>query len=125
LAALACALAVAPLVPGLRNYPKLFAAGLFYGIAQGIAPLWFFQGLERMGTAAVLEVSGKLLGVGCVFAIAQAPTDDWKVVLVQALPAAVSAIAGLALIHRAVGLELPRITGIRAALKLGWPLLLF
>src|SRR5438067_10161391 len=70
LAAVACALALAPLVPGLRNYPRLFAAGLFYGIAQGIAPLWFFQGLERMGTSAVLEVSGKLIGVGCVFAIA-------------------------------------------------------
>jgi PST family polysaccharide transporter len=125
LAAIACALIVMPWVPGLRDYPRLFAGALFYGIAQGIAPVWFFQGLERMGTAAVLEVSGKLLGVGCVFAVAHVPGDDWKVVLVQALPSAISAVVGIALIQRTVGLEVPTLASVRAALKRGWPLFLF
>src|SRR5207248_7783926 len=83
------------------------------------------QGLERMGTAAALEVAGKLLGLGCVFAVAHAPTDDWKVVLVQALPPAICGIAGIALMRRAVGFEVPRIAGIQAALRRGWPLFLF
>jgi polysaccharide transporter, PST family len=124
-AAIAGGLVVGLLVPGLRNYPKLFGAGLFYGIAQGVAPLWFFQGLERMGTGAVIEISGKLLSVACVFAVAHVPSDDWKVVLVQALPSATSAIVGIAIIQRFVGLERPRFSEIRAALKRGWPLFLF
>jgi PST family polysaccharide transporter len=124
-AAIVCALALASLVPGLRNYPKLFGASLFYGIAQGVAPQWFFQGLEKMATGAVLEISGKLVSVVCVFAVAHLPTDDWKVVLVQALPSAITAIAGIALIQRFVGLKIPRITDVHAALKRGWPLFLF
>jgi polysaccharide transporter, PST family len=125
LAAIAIALAVAPFVPGLRNYPKLFASGLFYGIAQGIAPLWFFQGMERMRTAAALEIHGKLLGLCCVFAFVHAPADDWKVLLAQALPPAICSIAGIALMRRVTGLEIPRMAGIRAALERGWPMFLF
>jgi PST family polysaccharide transporter len=124
-AAITLALAVAPLVPGLRDHPKLFASALLYGIAQGIAPLWFFQGLERMGTAAAIEISGKVLGVACVFAIAHSPADDWKVLLAQALPPTVSSIAGITLIHRATGLAIPSINGISGTLKRGWPLFLF
>ena len=124
-AAVICALAVAPLVPGLRDYPKLLAAGLFYGVAQGLAPLWFFQGLEKMGTGAMLEISGKLLSAACVFAVAHVPADDWKVVLVQALPSAITTLAGIFLIHRAVGFDMPRAAEVRAALERGWPLFLF
>ena len=124
-AAICCALIVAPWVPGFRSYPRLFAAALFYGIAQGIAPLWFFQGLEMMATGAALEISGKLLSVICVFAVAHAPTDDWKVVLVQGIPSAISAIAGMVLIRRVTGFEMPAFADIRGALERGWPLFLF
>jgi PST family polysaccharide transporter len=124
-AAMAVALILMPLIPGLRHYPMLFASALFYGIAQGIAPMWFFQGLERMGTAAALEISSKVLGLACVFAVAHSPADDWKVLLVQALPPAICSIAGIALIQRATGLEMPRIVAIRGALERGWPLFLF
>jgi polysaccharide transporter, PST family len=124
-AAVSVALALMPLIPALRNHPRLFGAALFYGVAQGIAPLWFFQGLERMGTAAALEISGKLLGLACILAVAHSPSDDWKVLLVQALPPAICSIAGIALMHRATGLEMPRIAGIRGALERGWPLFLF
>jgi polysaccharide transporter, PST family len=125
LAAVAVALAVSPLIPGLGGYPRLFASGLFYGIAQGFAPAWFFQGLERMGTAAALEITGKLLGLACVFMAVHSPADDWKVLLVQALPPAICSIAGIALIRRATGFEIPRVAGIRSALERGWPMFLF
>src|SRR5262249_50372916 len=46
-------------IPLLHDNPKLVAAGLFYAIAQGFLPLWFFQGLERMRLAAVLETCGR------------------------------------------------------------------
>jgi PST family polysaccharide transporter len=103
----------------------LFVAGLFYGVAQGIVPLWFFQGLEMMGTGAVLEISGKLLSVAFVFAATHGPGDEWKVVVAQALPSAVSAIAGFVLIHRTVGIRIPGAGDVRSALRRGWPLFLF
>jgi PST family polysaccharide transporter len=124
-AAIVCALAAAPWIPGLRDYPKLFGSALLYGIAQGIAPLWFFQGLEKMGTGAVLEISGKLISVACVFAVAHQPADDWKIVLVQALPPAITAFAGIAIICRTVGFEVPQARTVGDALKRGWPLFLF
>jgi PST family polysaccharide transporter len=112
-------------VPGLHNHPRLFLAALFYGVAQGVAPIWFFQGLERMTTSAGLEIGGKVLSVACVFAVAHTPADDWKVVLVQALPSAVTATAGILMIHRVVGIQVPRAAEVHAALQRGWPLFLF
>ena len=48
-------------IPLLRDNRRLLMAGLFYAVAQGFMPLWFYQGMERMRMAASLEITGKFL----------------------------------------------------------------
>jgi PST family polysaccharide transporter len=116
---------IAPHIPLLRNQPKLVAAGLIYALAQGCTPLWFFQGLERLRVAASLEISAKSAAVFAVFLIVRSPLDGWKVVVLQAAAAGVSATVGIALAIRAFGFRFPSYKLVSDALHRGWPMFVF
>lgn len=124
LLAVSCALLAATQIPLLRNHPKLLAAGLFYGVLQGVAPLWFFQGLERMALAAGLEISSKIAALAGILLFVRHTSDEWLVLALQGLAPAVSTVAGIWLAYRMVPLRLPSLSQIRRSLELGWPMFL-
>lgn len=117
-------LAAMSFVPSLQSQPRLLGAGLVYGLAQGLMPLWFFQGLEKMSLAATLEVSGKLLGLVGLFIFVRQPGDEWKVLGLQALAPALSTIVGLWLVHRVIPFRRPDFAVTREALRTGWSMFL-
>ena len=112
-------------VPELRADARLVPAGLVYAVAQGLAPLWFFQGIERMTVAASLEVAGKALALIGIFVFIHSPSDDWKVLALQASAPAISTLLGLVIVFRIVQLRLPTLALIRATYKAGWPMFIF
>ncbi len=116
---------VSPHIPLLRNQPKMVVAGLIYAVAQGCTPLWFFQGLERLRLAASLEIGAKLVALCGVFLFVRSPQDGWKVVVLQAMAASVSTLAGIGLAIRSFGFRLPNSVLVRDALRRGWPLFVF
>ncbi|HVT91978.1 MAG TPA: flippase [Bryobacteraceae bacterium] len=118
------AMAAATQIPLLRDHPKLFMAGLFYGVIQGIAPLWFFQGLERMMLAGGLEISSKIAALGALLLFVRGPGDEWLVLALQGVAPAVSTVAGLWLAFRLVRLRLPSLALVKRSLALGWPMFL-
>lgn len=61
--------------------------------ANTLFPLWLFQGLERMGEIAVIQVVTRLLGVPAVFLLVHSPSDA---VLALGIQAGVSILAGSA-----------------------------
>lgn len=119
-----CAAIVASMIPILRAHPLLVAAGLCYAVFQGFAPLWFFQGLERMKLCAGLEISGKVAGCICIFIFIHSPDDAWKVLGFQALAPAITSLLGLALAFRAIPCVRPRFHLLRSAIAEGWPMFL-
>ncbi len=119
------ALAVTPFLPLLRDHPRLVAAGLFYAVAQGCTPLWFFQGLERMKLAAGLEVFAKTAALVGILLLVRAPEDAWKVVSLQAGAAGVSTVAGVALAFRSFSFRMPTVALVGGALRRGWPMFVF
>lgn len=50
-------------VPALRAKEALLWAGVFWAVAWGMSPVWYFQGKERLRKVALLEVVAKALGV--------------------------------------------------------------
>ena len=118
------ALAVSTQVPLLRDNPRLLAAGIFYGVAQGLAPIWFFQGLERMVLAAAVEISGKVLGLIGIFIFVRQIGDGWKVLALQGLPPAITTMAAMALAYRIAPFGAPTVEMIRRSLKAGWGMFL-
>ncbi len=124
LIAVTVAWAISPHVPLLRSHPKLLFAGLVYGAAQGITPMWLFQGLERMTLAAVLEVGSKIVALGAIFLFVHAPSDEWKVLAFQSISPLITAIAGLWMAHRVFSFRWPTIATTSRALRTGWPMFL-
>ena len=118
------ALLVATQIPLLREHPRLLAAGLFYGVMQGVAPLWFFQGLERMMLAGSLEIFSKIAALAGLLLFVHQPGDEWLVLALQGLAPGVSTVAGIWLAYRMVPLRLPTLAQVRHSLALGWPMFL-
>ena len=125
LAGIAGAVAISFFVPLLHAQPKLVAAGLFYAVAQGFMPLWFFQGLERMRLAATLEICGRTAGLLAVFVFVRSSQDTWVALAIQGVAPAVTTCAGLMLAYRAIPCRRPAYHLVRGALTRGWPLFVF
>ncbi|MGI8988242.1 MAG: oligosaccharide flippase family protein [Bryobacteraceae bacterium] len=125
MAGTALALLAARFIPLLRDNPRLLLAGLFYAVAQGFLPLWFFQGLERMRVAATLEISGKAVALAGLFIFVHAPADGWKVLALQGIAPALSSVAGIWLAYRAIPFRAPSFELVREALRTGWPMFVF
>jgi PST family polysaccharide transporter len=124
-AGIAAATFVAYWVPALHDQPRLLAAALFYAVAQGMTPMWLFQGLERMSLAVTLEIGGRLIGLALLFLFVHSPQDDWRALLVQGVAPAVSTVAGLFLMYRELPFRRPRWSATRDALTEGWPMFIF
>lgn len=81
-------------IPLLRGDTPLILGALLGAIGQGFNPLWFFQGLERMGRVALLELvvrGGTTLGV---FLLVRTPQDVAVPIYLQAVSYWLSAFGG-------------------------------
>jgi PST family polysaccharide transporter len=123
--AVAVALVLSNWIPILRDNPLLLASGLFYAVAQGFMPIWFFQGLERMRAAAALEISGKMLGMVAILMLVRSPEDGWLVLFIQGLTPGISTLVGLGMAFRAIPFRMPSLPLVRDAVRLGWPMFVF
>jgi PST family polysaccharide transporter len=125
LAGVLATLAVSRFIPLLRDNPRLVAAALFYAIAQGFIPLWFFQGLERMRLAATLEITGRAIGLMSLFLFVRSAADAWVALFIQGVAPALTTIAGLIMAFRVIPARFPSWTLVRESLRRGWPMFVF
>ncbi len=123
---LACTIAAIAVqwLPILRANPSLLIAGMFFALAQGFAPVWFLQGMEKLRLAATLDISGKLLGVLGLFLFVHTPQDGWKVLVIQSITPALSTLVSLWIMYRDIPMHMPSFHLIRQTMIAGWPLFL-
>ena len=112
-------------IPVLRDHSSLLWAGLFYGVAQGMNPIWFFQGLEKIQLAAVIEVIGKVAALLGLFIFVKSPGDEWRVLTLHAVPAVLATIFGFGLAARQVQLCWPKGPHIVQTLRSSLPMFLY
>lgn len=124
-AVLLLAWGVLGLVPNLGQDPRLFWAGVFWGVTLGFSPLWFFQGLERLRLVALLEVGVRALGFASIFLLVRSPSDAWLVPLAQGVAGVLATGVALGLAWREVGFVLPHLGQIVQALRSGFNLFFF
>src|SRR3984885_15172932 len=103
----------------------LFWASTIWGVCQGINMLWFFQGLERMRLASVLEIGGKVLATLSIFVLVHKPEDGWKVMAAQCVGCVVAHGVTVVLAYREVGFQWPTPSSVWNALRLGGSMFLF
>src|ERR1700734_2264175 len=103
----------------------LFWASTIWGVCQGINMLWFFQGLERMRLASMLEISGKVMATLSIFILVHKPDDGWKVMAAQCVGCVVAHGVTVVLAYREVGFRWPTPTSVWRALRLGSSMFVF
>ena len=103
----------------------LFWASTFWGVAQGINMLWYFQGLQRMAWAGGIDICGKIVSTFSIFVLVHSPEDGWKVMAAQATGAAVSHAITVMVAYQEVGFCWPTYRRVHDALRVGWAMFLF
>lgn len=112
-------------VDNLGDDPRLLWCGVFWAVAWGLSPVWFFQGLERLRLVAGLEVGIKLVGLILIFVLVRNPSDAWKVLFLQGLSAALASGLALFWAYRQVGFRWAEWHIVLESLRSGWSLFLF
>lgn len=112
-------------VPVLGRHPGLLSWTLLYAAALGFSPFWYFQGVERMVPAAILELTTRGAAAGATFLVVRGPDDLGRWLALQSIAAAVCTFASLLWMFREVPLHRPRLSASLAALRGGWNMTVF
>jgi polysaccharide transporter, PST family len=105
---------------GFNAHPAfLVGAGLF-AIAQGLDPIWLFQGTERNVPYAIISSAGRGLMFGLAVLLVRSPEDGERFMFIQALAAAAVFAAGWVYLRR----NFPRVrlrgSDVAAILRENW-----
>ncbi len=113
-------------VPKLREVSLLLFT--LYGLVLGsvLFPTWLFQGMERMVTISLINLSMKLLILVTVFTLVRSPEDAILYAALVGGGAVAAGLVGTTVALRMFGLKPVRvsITGVTDVLKDGWVLFL-
>jgi len=124
LAGLVCGLAVL-LVPLFSANPQYLFWAFISAIPQGLSPLWYFQGKEKMVKPAVIDISFRLLAMIGIFLLVKQPNDGWKILAIQALSSLCSISIMFFLMYREVDWQKLSFSMIASAMRIGWSMFLY
>ncbi|HRH98134.1 MAG TPA: oligosaccharide flippase family protein, partial [Prosthecobacter sp.] len=113
------------MIPAFHASPLLLVGALWIAVAQGLSPLWYFQGVERMRLPAVLDVVFRLVFVLSVFLWIKSPDDAAAVLVFQAASITLSLLISLRLMYRQVSAGGCSLTRAWETLKDAWHFFLF
>lgn len=70
---------IVTLVPKFREYYLIYLFTFGTVIGQALFPIWFFQGLEKMGFISILNIISKIIFTVCVFVFVKTEADFFLV----------------------------------------------
>lgn len=112
-------------VPFFHEHPILLWAAFCWSACQGFNMLWYFQGMERVGPFAKVDVTTKILAAIGIFVFVHRPGDDWKVLGLQAVMSLVSAGVTMGIAYSETSFAFPRPASAWQALRMGWTMFFF
>jgi PST family polysaccharide transporter len=96
-------------VPKFAAHPLYLLLAWIAAAANGLAPNWFFLGIEKLRLSSLTSLAFRVLGAGLTFAFVKGPGDAW-IVLALFAASAVTTLASLSLrMFRYVHIQLPRL----------------
>jgi PST family polysaccharide transporter len=107
-----------------RSAAPLLPGGVLYAVCVAMCPIWYFQGVERLGRMVGIDLATKVVGLCGILYLVREPADNWKVLTVQGGFAFLSLVLGYSLVFREVPPLLPRLKVVRESLRSGSTLFL-
>jgi PST family polysaccharide transporter len=110
------------LVPRFRDDPVLLAFGWGMGILQGLEPMWFFAGLERLRLTAAMDAGVRLLTAVAIVTLVRHAGQGRLVLTIWTAGAGAGTVLLTAIMYRAVPLRRPDMASAVETLRRGWSL---
>lgn len=108
-----------------RTQPEFVALAWLSAVAQAVAPVWYFQGIERMTYPASINVGIRAAVTALTFVWVRRPDEAWKVLALQSIGGIATTGILLARLKRNVALPWPELSTIIDALRMGWSMFFF
>jgi polysaccharide transporter, PST family len=118
-------LVVIGFVSQFQRHPELLLWAWAWAIGQGMSSLWYFQGIEKIRFAAILEMIGRLLSVAAIFVFVKSPTDAPVVIAWQAITSLASSAALFWIMYRRVSFRVPSLSGAVNMLRAGFSMFFY
>jgi PST family polysaccharide transporter len=112
-------------VPLFRDNPEYLAAAWALSVAQGMSPLWYFLGRERLGAMTLLDIASRVVAVIAIFAFVDAADDGLLVLVIQATTTAAGVAAATAVMCSRVRIPRLRLRTAAAGLREGFQLAMY
>jgi PST family polysaccharide transporter len=114
-----------PLAGLAGNSGRLWWSALLWGLSGGWSILWFFQGIQQVKMAGVLDITAKILGTAGLFVFVHSPQDNWKILALQGTLGVFSNTAAATLVYRRIPFLWPSRRFVSQAMREGWSMFLF
>ncbi|MBI1910228.1 MAG: oligosaccharide flippase family protein [Deltaproteobacteria bacterium] len=124
----ALALLLSPLfllIPSFGADPLYLWGALFLAIAHPFNMIWYYQGLEQLRAVAIFEISSRMIALGGIFMFVRVKEDAWKVLVIQATMALISAVSTTVLAYQKMPFRVPSLGQIVQSYKMGWALFIY
>jgi PST family polysaccharide transporter len=112
-------------VPVFREHPLYFLCAMSQTLAFGFSPFWYFQGIESMVRAVVVETICRTSATAFIFLLVRAPGDGWKVLALQALAGSTTLTIQTLWMYREIRFRWPHFADSMRALRSGWDMFIF
>jgi polysaccharide transporter, PST family len=112
-------------IPVFREHPDYLVWTWVIGIFQGLSPLWYFQGMEKMKLPAMLDFGVRIIATILTFLWIAKIDEGWKVLAIQAMSAFL--VYGLMLIamYQDISWKFPNFNLALSTLRMSWNMFLF
>jgi PST family polysaccharide transporter len=124
-AALLVTVILARYMPIFASHRWLLPGAFFLAMGQGAAPMWYFQGIERVRLMGALWIFGRIAGALALLLFVHSPGDGPLALFIQGIAPFLCVIGGLVVAYRDTPFYWPSIGSGWAALHSGGALFLF
>jgi PST family polysaccharide transporter len=112
-------------MPIFTSHRWLLPGAFFWAMSQGAAPMWYFQGMERVRLMGALWIFGRIAGAAGLLLFVRSPGDGSIALFIQGTAPFLAGVGGALLAYRDTPFYWPSMTRGWEALHSGSALFLF
>jgi polysaccharide transporter, PST family len=112
-------------VPLLRDRPQFTFYALLLAVGPSFTPAWFYQGLERIRAAAIIDLTGRIAGTTLTVLLVRDPSQLWMALLIPGFASLAATALNHARLYRHYSFLLPSPRLVWHALAFGWTMFLY
>lgn len=112
-------------VPILQQFPEYLLLAWLSAFTQGLNPLWYFQGTERLQLPATLNIGARFLVTVLIFFMVQGPNDGKLLLALQLIADLLTTGISIIWMYREISFKWPKLEETLSALRSGWSMFFF